>query len=99
MTDSMLLLRGPSQRPNDVAISLRAQSGCQITAQAMAKAAMRAKCPPAIAERVRVCILHSGRYDCRVSAGAAFLLARTPDMLGKFGGAIILIETEPDRPK
>ena len=98
MTERMLLLRGPSRRTNDVAVSLRAPSGCAVTAQAMAKAAMRAKCPPAIAERVRVCILHSGRYDCRVSAGAAFLLARTPDMLGTFGGTIILIETEPERP-
>lgn len=87
-----LLLRAPSTRPNDIAVSLRAPSGCPVIANGVATLAMDAKCPPAVAERVRSCILHSGRYDCRISAGAAFYLIRNPDVMAPFGASVVLTE-------
>lgn len=92
----MLLLRGPTRQANDVAISLRAPSGCPVVAARVADVARSMRCPPPTVERVRSCILHSGRYDCRVSAAVAFLLARSPDLMGRCGGHAVL--TDADHP-
>lgn len=84
----MLLLSPPSRRGNDVGITLRAPAGCQTTARTMADLAIGSSCPERVAERVRSCILHSGRYDCRVTPAAALFLARSPDLFDAFGGSI-----------
>ena len=91
--DGQLLLRAPSTRPNDMAISLRAPAGCPATADEMARLAIGSSCPPAVAERVRSCILHSGRYDCRVTPSAAFFLsAKQTRLMEHFGGSVTLTE-------
>lgn len=93
-----LLLAPPSRREHDVAISLRAPAGDPAVAEFVATAAMGSNCPPAKAERVRTCILHSGRYDCRVS----FLLAQPAlldtlrSTLATRGAAILVLNEHGD---
>lgn len=88
----MLLIAGPSRRPNDVGISLRARSGCPVAAAGIAALALDARCPARVAERVRGAIFHSGRYDCRVSPGVAYLIAASPKRLAPFDGSVILTD-------
>lgn len=91
----MLMLPPPSRRVNDVAISLRAPAGCNTTAEAMANVARLCNCPPHIAERVRACILHSGRYDCRIAVTAAYYLVHKPDLLRPFSGEMRFDADDP----
>lgn len=84
----MLLLRAPSRRRDDIGITLRAPAGCQRIAAEMADIAMGSACPPDVAERVRTCIYHSGRYDCRVSAAAAYFLVNKPKLFEICDGSI-----------
>lgn len=70
---------------------MRARPGCEATARAMADIAIGSSCPPAVAERVRNCIMHSGRYDCRVSAGAAFFLVSSR-LVADCGGSVTITD-------
>jgi len=88
----MLMIAGPSRRPNDVGISLRARVGCPVAAAGMAALAIKARCPASTAARVRSAIFHSGRYDCRVSAAAAFMIAGSPKLLAPFAGSVLITE-------
>lgn len=55
---------------------------------------MGCRCPTAVADRVRACILASGRYDCRVS----FWIVRPEGLsalrsaLAAFGASIIVLD-------
>ena len=69
-------------------ISLQAPSGCARSADAIVDIALKSGCPNAIAQRVRTCIMHSGRYDCRIAAGAAFYLVTHVEMFEVFGGSV-----------
>ena len=90
----MLLLAPPSRRAHDVAISLRAPAGDRAVADRVAEEAMGCRCPAAVADRVRACILASGRYDCRVS----FWIVRPEGLsalrsaLAQIGGSVIVLD-------
>lgn len=84
----MLLIAGPSRRPNDVGISLHARSGCHAAADGVAALAVAARCPPSVAARVRSAIYHSGRYDCRVSPAAAFMMAASDKRLAPLAASV-----------
>lgn len=90
----MLLLAPPSRRAHDVAISLRAPAGDRAIADRVAEEAIGCRCPATVAERVRACILASGRYDCRVS----FWIVRPEGLsalrsaLAEVGASVIVID-------
>jgi hypothetical protein len=90
----MLLLAPPSRRAHDVAISLRAPAGDPAIADLVAAEAMGASCPEKVALRVRACILHSGRYDCRVSYQVVIpcVLENMRAILAGFGASIIVMD-------
>lgn len=94
----MLLLSPPSRRENDVAISLRAPAGDPHVAAVVAEAAMGSSCPANKAERVRSAILHSGRYDCRVSflVVSDFVLEGLRAFLAGVGAEILVIDENGD---
>lgn len=93
-----LLLAPPSRRANDVAISLRGPAGDPAVADLVAREAMGASCPAGKAARVRSAILHSGRYDCRVSysAIAPRNLQHLDETLGDAGAAILVLDDDGD---
>ena len=88
------LLRAPSRRGNDVAVSLRAPSGCPRTADRMAGEALRSGCPKPVALKVRDCVLHSGRYDCYVSflVIEPFHLDGMRERMARFGGSVLVLD-------
>ena len=92
----MLLLPAPSRRSHDVAISLRAPAGDTRAARAVAEEALGASCPPDKAERVRLSIFHSGRYDCRVAVVAVrpYNLGRLREALSTVRGQIIVLDDD-----
>jgi hypothetical protein len=94
-----LLLRGPSRRPHDLGVSLRARPGCPAAADAMAALSCRAGCPPDVAARVRSAILHSGRYDCRIAPAAALLFGLAAPGLAPHDGSIELVDAPPPSPR
>lgn len=85
-----LLLRAPSRREDDISISLRAPAGDPAVAGLMAEIALGASCPEDKAEQVRLCILGSGRYDCRVAtcAVSTMNLEFMREALSEFGGSV-----------
>jgi hypothetical protein len=85
-----LLLRAPSRRQDDISISLRAPADDPVIAGLMAEIALGASCPEEKAEQVRLCILGSGRYDCRVAtcAVSTMNLEFMREALDEFGGSI-----------
>ncbi len=91
-----LLLAPPSRRGNDVAISLRASSRDAAVADLIACEAMGASCPTDKADRVRSAILHSGRYDCRVSRSVISKrnLEYLDETLGEVGAAILVLDDD-----
>lgn len=93
-----LLLAPPSRRANDVAISLRGPAGDPAVADLVAREAMGASCPADKATRVRSAILHSGRYDCRVShsAIAPRNLQYLDETLGEVGASILVLDDDGD---
>ena len=97
----MILLRAPSRRQDDISISLRAPAGDPVIAGLMAEVALGASCPKDKAEQVRLCILGSGRYDCRVATCAVSTnnLERMREALSEFGGSIQVFtdDGEPSR--
>lgn len=89
----MLLLAPPSRRAHDVAISLRAPAGDAKAAAVVVDVALGSSCPADKAERVRSAILHSGRYDCRVSFAVVMdcALENMRHFLGEVGAEILVI--------
>jgi hypothetical protein len=85
-----LLLRAPSRREDDTSISLLAPSRDPEIASLMREIALGAGCPQEKAEHVRLCILGSGRYDCRVAnvAISGRNLEAMREELAGFGGSI-----------
>lgn len=98
----MLLLAPPSRRAHDVAISLRAPAGDAQAAAVVVDVALGSSCPADKAERVRSAILHSGRYDCRVSFAVVMdcVMAKMRHFLTEVGAEILVIgedgEVVPD---
>jgi hypothetical protein len=92
----ILLLAPPSRRANDVAISLRGPAGDPAVADLIACEAMGASCPADKAARVRSAILHSGRYDCRIShsAIAPRNLQHLDETLAEVGAAILVMDDD-----
>lgn len=89
----MLLLAPPSRRAHDVAISLRAPAGDAQAAAVVVDVALGSSCPADKAERVRSAILHSGRYDCRVSFAVVMdcVIAKMRHFLAEVGAEILVI--------
>lgn len=92
----MLLLAPPSRRENDVAISLRAPAGDPRVADVVTEAAMGSSCPADKARRVRSAILHSGRYDCRVSfvVVSDLVLEGLRGFLSEVGAELLVIDED-----
>ncbi len=92
----MLLLAPPSRRENDVAISLRAPAGDVRIADLVTEAAMGSSCPAEKARRVRSAILHSGRYDCRVSflVVSGLVLEGLRGFLSQVGAELLVIDED-----
>jgi hypothetical protein len=93
---ALLMLRAPSRRRDDVSISLRAPAGSTTIADLMRDVALGASCPPDKAMQVRSCILHSGRYDCRVATCAVSSrnLECMRQELARVGGSIHVLDDD-----
>ena len=57
---------------------------------------MGSSCPPDKAERVRTALLHSGRYDCRVShcVVAPCVLENIAEALAEVSASIIVLDDD-----